>query len=456
MKNVFTSCFIAFFLITIISYNSCSGRSRNGERASEETLTDAKNTIDNSDSETNVTPIINVYIENSGSMDGYVNGNTEFKGAIRDLLVLLKHYYGQEENIKIHFINSEIRRTDTKVDLATFAQNINTYWKTSGGNKNSSSLNNVFKMILNKTDEKTISILFSDCIYSIDGKNAEDLLSDAKSLTKDAFLSRWRVDSLHLATTIVKMKSKFTGTYYDKDNKKTSLSEDERPYYICVIGSDNLMLDFNSKIKMEKGKIEGFDNKYIISSGEIETPYYSTLLATENVGRFKPTRTMSTKEYIHGIEDISMPSNNRGAGGSDKLTFAVAIDIKNVPVEDDYLLNIENYRLNNNNFKIKEIKSIDGNNGIDPTDWNRVNAANPTHIIVLEATGTALSDITVSLTKQVPQWIEQTNIIDDKKIKDNLDKTFGIKYLIEGIAEAYQIIYPHDKNFFEFSISIKP
>jgi len=399
-----------------------------------------------------INPVINVYIENSGSMDGYVNGNTEFKGAIRDLLVLLKHYYGQEQ-IKVNFINTKIRETDTKADLATFATNINTQWSMKGEDRSSSNLNNVFKMILDKTNKETISILFSDCIYSIKGKDAEGLLSDEKSLTKDAFLSRWRQDSLKLATTIVKMKSKFKGIYYDKDNAKTELNGDERPYYICIIGNNDIMIDFNAKIPLEKGKIEGFDNKYIISTGATDNMYYSVLLSTANVGRFKENRKESTKTYVHGIRDVNMKIGSRSRNANNKLTFAVAVDLKNVAAEEDYLINPQNYTLGDNNFHIKEIIPVDKNN-INANDWLRICEANPTHLIVLEATGTATSNVKVSLKKQMPQWIEQTNIIDDKNIRKNLDKTFGIKYLIEGISEAYQIIYPEDKDFFQFEIKI--
>jgi len=396
---------------------------------------------------------INVYIENSGSMDGYVKGNTEFKGAIRDLLVDLKYYYGKDGITKVNFINSQIRETNTKTDLANFTQSINTIWKVQGENRSSSNLNSVFKMILDKTDKETISILFSDCIYSIKGKDAEGLLSDEKSLTKDAFLTRWRTDSLKLATTIVKMKSKFTGTYYDKDNLKTVLSGQYRPYYICVIGNNDVMLDFNQKIHLEKEKIEGFDNKYIISTGVADKLYYSVLLSTNNVGRFKPIRKASTKEYVHGIEDVDLKSISRNGDKNNKFTFAIAVDLRNIPAQEDYLINSENYTIGDNNFHIKEIKSVDKNN-INASDWLRISAANPTHLIVLEATGTAISNVSIALKKQIPQWIEQTNTLNDGNIKCNLDKTFGIKYLIDGISEAYQIIYPDDKNFFEFEIKI--
>lgn len=438
---------INLFAIVLLLY-ACNNERKRGNTLVSNVILNSKSVLPLS-----VKPTVNVYIENSGSMDGYVNGNTEFKGAIRDLLVLLKHYYGKEEKIKVYFINNKIRKTDTQTDLATFATNINQLWKVQGEDRSSSNLNNVFKMILDKTDKKTISILFSDCIYSISGKDAEGLLSDEKSLTKDAFLSRWRLDSLKLATTIIKMKSKFTGDYFDKDDKPTHLQCSIRPYYICVIGNNDVMFDFNSKIPLEKGKIEGFDNKYVISTGTADKLYYSVLMSTDNVGRFKASRKASSKEHVHGIEDIDMKSRNRGGNGSNKFTFAVAVDLKNVPVEEDYILNSGNYLFKDNNFHIKEIKRIEKIN-INASDWVRINSANPTHLIVMEATGTAISDVKISLKKQMPQWIEQTNIIDDKNIKNNLDKTFGIKYLIEGITEAYQIIYPDDKNFFEFDIKI--
>ena len=52
-------------------------------------------------------PIINVYIENSGSMDGYVKGQTEFEHIVYNYLVDLKQIrIAKEFNLK--YINSEI------------------------------------------------------------------------------------------------------------------------------------------------------------------------------------------------------------------------------------------------------------------------------------------------------------------------------------------------------------
>jgi hypothetical protein len=177
------------------------------------------------------------------------------------------------------------------------------------------------------------------------------------------------------------------------------------------------------------------------------------LLSTDNVGRFKKNRKESAKDYVHGIEDVNMKTRSRNGSGSNKFTFAVAVDLKNIAVEEDYLMNPKNYTLGDNNFRIKEIKSVDRNN-VSASDWLTISEAKPTHLIVLEATGTATSNVKVSLKKQIPQWVYASNTEDDTNQDKLVDKTFGLKYWVEGISEAYQTIYPDDKNFFEFEIKI--
>jgi hypothetical protein len=55
----------------------------------------------------------------------------------------------------------------------------------------------------------------------------------------------------------------------------------------------------------------------------------------------------------------------------------------------------------------------------------------------------------------MPQWITDSNTEDDTDKSKLVGKTFGLKYWIDGIAEAYETIYPENKNYFECSISIK-
>lgn len=393
-------------------------------------------------------------------MDGYLYGKTEFKGAIRDLLVLLKYHY-EEDSINLYFINQEIfsPASATKIDLASFATDIEMKWRIKQAKKHwqSTNLNQIFKMILSKTDNNTISILFSDCIYSIHGStDATGLLNDEKSLTKDAFLSKWKNEQIPLATTVVKMNSKFKGKYYPyTGDNKNFFYDGIRPYYICVIANNSLLRDFNKNIEIKKGKIEGFDNKYILSSGDSNSVYFSVLQSSFNKGRFKPDRNVSTISYIHGIEDINL--NNRGSGCStgkeDLLSFAVAVNFTEIQTEEEYIINPKNYSVISNNFTIDTIFPIDKKN-INPSDWNKIVNSKPTHIIILTAKTKSVSDVTFVLKKQMPLWIENSNTENDTD-KNNLNsKTFGLMYWIRGITEAYEIIYPNNNNFFEFTITI--
>jgi hypothetical protein len=447
--SVFQIVIIAFAgLLILFSGCDCDGQTRKGKNKG----TSFVDTVKPSPK----IETINVYIENSGSMDGYVNGNTEFKGAIRDLLVMMKYHYS-EDKIKIFYINDAIHEAPSiGIDIANFAQTINVKsYKI--GNTKSTNLNHVFNLILDKTDDKTVSILFSDCIYSISGSATENLLSDEKSLTKDAFLSKSKQSGMNLMTIIVKMMSKFNGTYYNKNYRglvdagkhSTRLNGEQRPYYICVIGNKDILTDFNSKIELKTGKIEGFDNKYILSSNDLQNIYYSVLQSTFNKGRFKPLRTSTRADRaIHGIESVNLPR------GVSQLTFAIAVNFNNISVEDDYILNPLNYDVPTDNFAVKEIFHVDKNQ-IMANDWNRITNNNPTHIIVLEAKSRSVSDVSLVLKKQMPEWIKQSSISDDTNIHQYLDKTFGLKYMVEGIAEAYQAIYPNDNNYFECRIEIK-
>lgn len=389
---------------------------------------------------------INIYIENSGSMDGYVNGKTEFKGAIRDLLVLLKFHY---DNIKIFFINNSIHSTATCSDLANFAQYINTIWVV--GDREHSKLNNIFKQVLEKTDNQTISILFSDYIYSIAGTNTVELLNDEKSLTKDAFLTKWKKSKVSLATTILKMKSRFNGKYFPYTGDQYNYPIDmERPYYICIIGNQDVLNDFNQKIELRAGKVEGFDNKYVLTTNDVKNIYYSVLSSSFNNGRFSIDRDNSKRDYTHGIKDV------RTLRGLDTLTFAIAVDFSHVQVENDYICNPKNYIVTTENFKIARVFPLNQKE-IHKSDWITVKDHEPTHVILLKSTAQKLNDSELSfvLKKQIPQWVFNSSSEDDTEQRKLAGKTFGLKYWVEGIFEAYETIYPESKNYFECTVTIK-
>lgn len=457
MKKVLLYSIVSLLLI------SCGGRNHSSNGA--ESQPTPNDSIEEVPITNPIKPVVNVYIENSGSMDGFVlNGITDFKAAVYKLLPKLKFYY-DEDNVQIFFIRNDKTKEKLNVvkvceaSISDFAAAIDLRWKEDkkvrGHNTN---LNNIFKEILDRTDDKTISVLLSDCIYSIGSGGVEDLLDQEKGTTFDAFLSHGKKAQKSdwcLTTTIIKMKSSFDGTYYPyTGDKKGFPYKGELPYYICVLANQAIMADFNKNIKLGKGEIDGYDNKYILAHSESANLYYSILMATENKGRFKPQRQCSSLSYVHGIEDIDLKPNKRTGA---PFSFAVALDMKKIDVEEDYLLDTRNYVLTEDNFKVVRVEEID-KNSINANDWQRIKDGNPTHYIVLEAKDMHWTNVElgIALKKQEPGWIEDCNILDDTK-PSSLEggKSFGLKFWIHGISEAYEEIYPEDKNYYQVRINIK-
>ena len=167
MKRILVYAIMALCLIS----SSCDAQTRRrGTRVGNEEPVQQNDTV----KPITVKPVVNIYIENSGSMDGFVNGITSFKDAIGKLLAKLKYYY-DEDNVQIYFIRNDKAKYDKtkskkveeklnvvkacETDISNFANAIDLRWREDMPNRgHNTNLNNIFKELLNRTDEKTITI----------------------------------------------------------------------------------------------------------------------------------------------------------------------------------------------------------------------------------------------------------------------------------------------------------
>ena len=79
--------------------------------------------------------------------------------------------------------------------------------------------------------------------------------------------------------------------------------------------------------------------------------------------------------------------------------------------------------------------------------------SSPTHIVVIEGIDTNFRNTNLILKKSIPKWvIESSTDNDTGKISNT--KTFGFKYLVEGIAEAYEIT-TNSQSHFDLQLSLK-
>ncbi len=217
------------------------------------------------------------------------------------------------------------------------------------------------------------------------------------------------------------------------------------------MGSNVALNDIISKVDFSCEKMKGYQNKVILSSNNYSKQIYYTLVNTKNdKGRYRISREASTKDADKGMENIEM--NNRSNGN---FTFSTTVDLSLVPVEADYSLNKNNYKITEGNYKIKSIQKFNPKLLL-PTSLPLLEKNNkkPTHLITFEATTKNFTNLKCILENKIPDWVNLTSTENDTNLDSSKNKTFGLKYLIEGITEANQIINTNSKDFFEMNLTI--
>ncbi len=370
----------------------------------------------------------NFYIENSGSMYGYMGDNTAFDDVVLGLMTKINRY---DEEINMAFVNDKIHPIKEQFD--DFMDYLNPSSLRSLGNTRSSNLADVLQLVIEQQseDDKAV-ILLSDFIFSIsDHKNVRSELTDQKyGITN--IIHNNRLKEKGLAFLIMKFESDFKGNYFTFDNQRVAL-DNQRPYYVWVIAPEQDIKSFVEKY--EVNRLKNFAESLVIYSTEDRrTPYFSILKSTDAKGRFNLVNR-GGNQAIKAIKDIEY------SGRGDKVfQFSVAFDASALPVEEDYILNPDNYQLLSDmedKFSVVEVKKI-SNRTVSTNDRGYKGSA--THYLIIETTemSPGKQELSINLLKQLPAWVAAASTTDDRDVEANLDKTFGFQDLIEGVTEDFK------------------
>lgn len=373
---------------------------------------------------------VGLYLENSVSMLGYISKASDFQKNTLNIYSALGH----DNKVSTYLVNQKLEpRGNLSIsDLAEIIT-IRNKFITPGGNV--SDLNKVIENVLGNTKNNSISIIASDFIYSLGNQN----LVVVGSRTKDVFLkSSKKINDLSIL--FIQLNSQFNGVYYDMNNKPTQLDNVRRPYYLMILGTADNIDKFSKLIKVNN--LSGYVNSYYLTSKKIE-PFQKILLGTEVVGRIK------VDKRDPNIIEISKPLNN-------EIQFSVAVDLSKYP-DQSKLLDISNYKISQG-YKIAKIEKItDGNNPakIHAADWVTLKSTPATHYVVIKNVGFPLkNELIISLENKEPDWIVKSSVNDDANVNQNLDKTFGVAQLVDGIRDAFEQINNGDDSFFTLKYKI--
>ncbi|MBQ2029460.1 MAG: hypothetical protein II484_01130 [Bacteroidaceae bacterium] len=388
----------------------CGGRSR-GDVAAGEAKDSTKATK------------VEFYVENSGSMYGYVQGGTQFKDVLEHLLVMSKETYGQPG---IQFINAKVVPTGLGDDVENFCLRLNPVTMKQG-NTSSSNINSIFSQILEHTDDHTVSVLFSDCIYSVQKGNALEYLNHQKNQTQRAFMDAIGKHGGDLALVMLQCKSVFNGFYFDMLDQPLKYYG-FRPYFVVIMGETARVRDFCNRIELDEDHVNGLLHKYMVSSQNTTLDQDNACVLTSdfsNVRRIIPSRGKL------GIDRLDLSGRE-----VDSLYFSVAVDANRLFTDESYLKDTANYETSPAGLRVVRVDRV-APEGSAYGDCAAAGLENPYYLTLQTPNEAIGGKIGVNLKYRLPEWIALSSTTNDVKRVPPFYVTFGIDHMMRGINDAF-------------------
>jgi len=352
-------------------------------------------------------PVINVFIENSGSMDGYVSGATEFEQAVYNYLTDIE-ISGISDTLNLFYINSRVIPQGS--DISDFIENLGpSSFRARGGNRGVSDISNVLESVLSETQENEIALLVTDGIFSPGRGEDASVYLVRQQIEIRSTMAEYLRTYPNTAVIVYQLSSQFTGFYYNRLDEGTRINS-QRPFYIWVIGDVKYLEKLTNQIPVDRFIGSGVQNSFSITAGEKHVSYAVKM----GSGKFD----LDKKFPKTTIKNLRIDTKGR----QNTARFSVNANLSGFLLSDNYLTNSLNYEINNRDFDIT-IKSAVSN----PFGY--------THQLNLSSRSVHKGTISIKLKTQIPQWVEEIN--DDDGSIPLEGKTYGIKHQIHGIYEAF-------------------
>ena len=374
-------------------------------------------------------PTYNIFLENSGSMNGYVNSQAEFKETVGNFLTDIE-INGLADSIKLNYINSKV--IPIHLDIPNFINNLNpTSFSSEGGHITTTNVSLMLKAILDRLNDNTVGIFISDCVFSPDKKiNAQQYLVNQQLEIKRNFAAK--LDNYKLTIIVLQLSSEFEGAYFNCQNQTTPIKA-KRPYYIWIIGNHRNLTALFEKVKKENFKGGGVQNFY--SAYTTENVFDYGILISPKLGYYNRDKVNPKNKIIDAEKE------DKGIHKG-KFQFSIGVNFKGSFLDENYILDAKNYLIPAN-YSIEVVK-------------NNISTLSYSHILKLSTNTLKTETVNIKLRNILPGWIAEKNSDDDTKINqaNQLTKTFGLKYLVEGIFEAYKSKNNNKDTYFEINISV--
>jgi hypothetical protein len=401
----------------------CSGNSKKGgEPATESPAKEAKPVKINT---------VNLFLETSASMKGYLTGDTEFKTEVARLITQLEK---AKRNGQVAESQYFLIPQDTVVKSAGDAsQFLNLLKKNQLAVGKNSLIVDIFRMLGTRNQPGTVNIFISDCILSdIDIRN-KSIIQEEVALIFNRYASS------RTAATVYAFTSTFNGNYYPYPKGIQTYEGVERPYYVWLFGREREVDALNRTLKEEGFKA---DEELHVGFTFNSQPAYRILNYTGKQGDYilssDNQRLEEAKLYKGDVIEMTVGMNL--SDYPDKLTGKTSLSPRT--------LVFRGKGVEGNIVSVAPLSTAQ----LSQKDMALAEKNNLTHFVTVQLTALKGKEGSFDLSfpkKDVP-WYEDWSVDDDSQVKENEGKTFALAYLIGGVKEAYQ----DNTDYFSITIPI--
>ena len=383
-------------------------------------------------------PVVNVYLETSGSMNGYVNGGTSiFQQVIKEYLSGINNA-NFASVINYYYINSKVIPKGN--DLARYISNLTPQDFSAQGGTATTDIGGLFKTIMEAMDNNTISIFISDCIISPGRSNdpatyARGQMTDVRDAVV-GYINKYR----DLACMVYQFESGFKGSYYDYLNNSHKVDM-QRPFYIWVFGHTmNIAKLKINYVPDSDFKIASIRNQWMIFNtplSELQNQFNYGILLPVGTQDGKYTRKDATT--VKGIQQFG--------NGLYRFSFGADLSVAQILMGDEYVEDTRNYCVIIDKARQESFYgSIENNYGSSPYTKNfRVDSNR-------QFTRGMFS---LAFHPMIPDWVTTCSDDDDRSFDGvNDKKTYGLINIFNGIYNGYNN-GNHNNIIAQFDFEIK-
>jgi hypothetical protein len=390
----------------------------------------------------------NVYLENSASMDGYVNGTSQFKNDIYNFLADLR-LNDTKDSLNLYYINRSLipqKKNAADDDLKDFIERLSPEtFQSKGGNRGVSDMASLIGEVLDRVDEKNVGILISDFVFS-PGRNTDVVNRLINQQTAIKMKFGGKLKKYQLSVAIFQLESEFVGKYYDMSDNVIALNGIMRPYYVWVIGTPDQVKKMSTENLFEfQNHVK---NRWIIESSNSNNQLNDVfeIEYKDRVGEFnKEVLLKDKKKGKWTIADAEYPK-----GKDEKVfQFTVHANFTTGLQNKEYFSNPSIYSIDNPNYKLTSVDTI--------KDFELKKSFS--HQLKFTTTNLKSEKINLSIKKYItPIWVNNISSSNDCNIlNDSTEqrKTYGYNYLIEGMKDGFDVDSKSKKPVLEVEIRIK-